>query len=133
MRTFAYLRDPLFLVSVGLYGLNQLWWKPSGAPAFFQSWLNDLLLLPAALPVLLRMHRAFGWRQHDGPPTWSEIGLHLVVWAVVAEGVGPLLIPWAVADPWDVLAYAMGALLAGVLWRFSWVHAEPAPLSPRQL
>lgn len=130
LKRFAYLRDPLFLAAVGVYGLNRWWWKPAGAPAFFQSWLSDFLLIPAALPVLLRLHRVFGWRRHDQSPSWSEIGLHLGVWAVVCEGIGPLLVSTAVADPWDVLAYAAGALFAGLVWRSPLAHDVSKAISP---
>lgn len=109
--------DPVFLIAVALYALNQFWWKPAFGSAWLVNWFDDGLLIPCALPVLLRIHRSVGWRGHDLPPGWAEIALHLGVWAVVCEGVGPWLVRNAVGDPLDVLAYVIGGLVAGLIWR----------------
>lgn len=42
--------------------------------------------------------------------------MHLVVWSVAAEVVGPHLFAHATGDIWDVAAYTAGAVVAGVLW-----------------
>jgi hypothetical protein len=114
---FRYLGDPVFLVAVALYLLNRLWWKPAFGSAWLVNWFNDGLLIPGALPVLLWIHRRAGWRQHDRPPGWGEITLHLAIWAIVCEVLGPLLLRGPVGDPLDVLAYVIGGLLAGVIWQ----------------
>lgn len=131
MKKFLGLRDPLFLGAVLLYALNRLWWQPAGAPLFFQAWFDDLLLVPAALPLLLRVHAGLGWRRAEMPPTASEIGLHLAVWIVACEVVGPRLLAGVTGDPWDAVAYAVGALLAWAWWNRS-VWLGPGGDSPRK-
>ena len=120
-RRFRYLLDPVFLAAVALYACNRWLVKPSafGEVEFFHSYLNDLLCLPFWLPPVLLSYRLLGLRKHDSPPTSSELALHFVVWSVVFEAVGPRLRAWyptTVGDPWDVLAYGVGALVGGVLW-----------------
>ena len=58
-----------------------------------------------------------GCRAHDDNPNWSEIGLHLVTWSVVAEAVVPRLIAHTTADWRDVVAYSAGAVVAGIFWQ----------------
>jgi len=77
---------------------------------------NDLLLIPAALPPLLWLQRQLGLRSHDLAPSASEIFGHWLVWSLVCEGLGPLLFQRAVADWHDIIAYAVGALVAGLWW-----------------
>lgn len=116
MRRFAYGLDPLCLVGCAAYILNRWWVKPQVAGRFLHGHFNDLWLIPCALPPLLWLHRRLGWRTHDAPPQWSEIALHLVFWAVLFEGIGPRLMPRVTGDPWDVAAYAVGGVLAGIWW-----------------
>jgi hypothetical protein len=62
------------------------------------------------------MQRWLRLRPHDRPPTTGEITLYLGVWSVLFEWIGPRIMPWTVGDPWDVAAYAVGAVLAGLWW-----------------
>lgn len=66
--------------------------------------------------MVLWLQLVLGVRDHELPPTGSEITLHLVVWSVICEGVGPRWFHWGVADGWDVVAYASGGLVAGLWW-----------------
>lgn len=113
---FRYGADPLCLLACIAYGINQFGLKPRLSWQFLHTTFNDLLLIPAALPFVLWLQRRFRIRNHDGFPTWSEILLHWAIWSVICEGLGPRLFPWAIADPWDIAAYAIGALFAGVWW-----------------
>jgi len=113
---FRYGFDPLCLFGCGAYALNRWVLKPVVLHPFLQGQWNDLWLIPCALPWLLWAQRWFGLRTHDRPPTAGEIGLHLVVWSVLCEVIGPGLMR-VTGDPLDVLAYAAGALLAWVVWR----------------
>lgn len=98
------------------YAVNR-WLLPSAAKgAFMRHHFADLLLIPAALPPLLWLQRRLGVRHTDEPPAWSEVALAVVVWSVAAEGVGPLLFSRATADIRDVLAYAVGGWVAGLIW-----------------
>ena len=91
--------------------------KPRVHSAFLHDHFNDLLLIPCALPPLLLMQRWLRLREHDRMPTAGEIILYLVVWSILFEWIGPQIMPGrTVGDPWDVVAYAVGAILAGLWW-----------------
>ena len=107
MRPFHYLRDPLFLLGCAAYTLNRWLIKPHTHTGFFHSYFNDVWLIPCALPPILWLHRRFGLRSHDNAPTFSEIAPHLVFWSVLFEWIGP---------KFDALAYAVGAMRAGLWW-----------------
>ena len=105
--------------------------NPAGAPRVFQSWFADRRLVPTALPVLRWVHAGLGWRRADAPPTAGEIALHLAVWTVACEMVGPRFLAGVTGDPWDALAYAVGGLLAWAWWnRSAWLR--PAGNPPRK-
>lgn len=116
---FRYLLDPLFLGSVLLYVVNRCWLKTAVGGIWLTGYFNDLLLIPAALPPLLWLHRRVGLREHDQMPTVLEILAHLSVWAVVCEALGPKLFPRSVGDWSDVAAYTAGALAAIWWWHRS--------------
>jgi hypothetical protein len=116
MTRLGLLRDSLFRLATIAYAVNRWGLKPRLASAFLHGQFNDLLLIPAALPVVLWLHSLMGWRDADLPPTGSEITLHLVAWSVICEGVGPRWFHWGVADAWDLVAYAVGGLAAGLWW-----------------
>jgi hypothetical protein len=126
VRPFGYLRDPLCLVSCVLYAVNRWLLKPRVHSPFLHDHFNDLLLMPCALPVLLLLQRWLKLRQHDLPPTPGEIALYLVVWSILFEVIGPHIMRRAVGDPWDVVAYAVGGVLAGIWWHrhlvFPWAR-----------
>jgi hypothetical protein len=121
---FRYLRDPVFLGSVAIYLLNRFVLRPAtGNPAdFFHCQLNDVLCIPFWLPPSLWLARGLRLRQHDEPPTVGELMLFLLLWSWLFEVLvqaKPLrvLFPNSVGDAWDIVAYAGGAVLAGLLWR----------------
>ena len=119
MNRFRYLQDPLCLAACAAYAVNRwlvpLVWKG----IFLRGYFNDTLLIPAALPLMLWLHRRIGLRPDDQRPRWTEIGLHTVAWSVAAELVAPHLFARATGDPWDVAAYAGGALLSGLIWQYA--------------
>lgn len=116
MRRFRYVRDPVCLLACLAYGLNRWVLSPLGNSSFLHGTFNDLLLLPAALPVALWIQRKLGWRSDDRPPTPGEVVGHWLVWSAVCEGLAPLFLDRAVADWWDIAAYAAGGLAAGIWW-----------------
>lgn len=118
--------DPVFLFGVSLYAVNRWVVKPHCALIFFHSWFNDLLLIPCALPPLLLTHRWLGLRRHDGAPTGGEIAAHWLGWSILFEGIGPRIMR-TTGDPWDVAAYAAGALGAWVWWTNSHRKLVPPP------
>ena len=113
---FRYLRDGLFLSAAIAYGLNRGLVRSVVPSTFLRGQFDDLLLIPAALPVVLWVQRISGLRTVDHPPSWPEIVLHLLVWSVICEFIGPIWLHHGTADPWDVVAYAAGALAAGLWW-----------------
>jgi hypothetical protein len=117
VKRFGYWRDPLCLVACGLYVLNRAWLRQHVGGEFLTGYFNDLLLIPAALPLLLWLQRRLGVRADDQRPQWREIGLHLAVWAFIAEAIMPRLATHAVGDWRDVVAYSAGALASGVWWQ----------------
>lgn len=116
MNRFRYLGDPVFLVCAGTYALNRWWLKGVSSSPFVRGHLNDLLLIPAALPVILWVHRCLHWRSHDAPPSRTEILMHLAIWSVICEWIGPSWLHRGIADPWDVVMYSAGALVAWIIW-----------------
>jgi len=112
---FRYAADPLCGAACTLYALNRWALRPHTHSAFMRFHFNDLLLIPAALPLLLWLQRRLGLRTHDAPPDAGEIALHFVVWSVVAEIIAPHF-AHATGDWRDVLAYAIGALAAWAWW-----------------
>lgn len=118
MRAFGYWRDPATLLAVSLYVLNQVCFKHWVHGGFLHHHFNDVLLIPAALPLVLWLHRRLGWRSHDAAPTLAEIAGHLIAWTVVCEIVTPLVTAHATGDWRDAVAYAAGALAAAAWWRW---------------
>jgi hypothetical protein len=116
MTRFGYWRDPLCLVSSGLYVANRWVVKPHVASPFFHGQFDDLLLIPCALPLVLWLQRRLRLRLHDRSPTGKEILFHLVVWTILFEVLGPHLMR-VTGDPRDAVAYAAGAAVAWLWWR----------------
>lgn len=116
MRRFGYLRDPLFLLAALAYALNRWLLKPWLASRFLHGQFNDLFLIPGALPPVLWIQRQAGWRTQDGPPSWPEMGFHLLIWSLICEGIGPHWLHRGTADARDLVAYAVGGVAACAWW-----------------
>jgi hypothetical protein len=117
MKKYGYAVDPVCLVACGLYAFNRWWLAPHLGGAFLHGYFNDLLLIPAALPLVLWLQRRMGYRSNDERPRWGEIGLHLAVWSVTAEAIVPRFVAHATGDWKDVVAYSCGAVAAGCWWQ----------------
>ena len=116
VKGFRYALDPICLSACALYTLNRWLIQPICSWPFLHQYLDDIVLIPAALPIILGMQRWWGLRGHDRPPTAAEILGHLAVWSFIAELIGPYLFPWVVGDLGDIVAYTLGAVLAGMWW-----------------
>ncbi len=115
MNRFRYASDPLCVASCVLYCVNRWLLKPHIASTFLHGYFNDTLLIPAALPFVLWFQRKLRLRQSDNAPDWTEILFHLVIWSVLFEWIGPHIMH-VTGDPWDVVAYFAGGLLAWTWW-----------------
>jgi hypothetical protein len=120
--SFGYLRDPLFLACVLLYVVNRFWIKPNCSFFFFHAYLNDVICIPFTLPPMLWLLRHLRLRFHDDPPTLMELAIPLVMISWAFEIYFPnteMFRNVTGADPWDIVAYAVGTVAAGAFWR-SW-------------
>lgn len=141
MSRFGYPRDPLCGLSLAAYATNHLLVVPHlpglvqarvpWAWPFLHSHFDDLLLIPAALPVVLWLQRLLGLRTHDRTPTWTEMLAHLAIWSVICKGAGPLCLHVGAADPWDILFFAAGGGGAMIWWRHQ--RRAGSPQFPRAL
>ena len=137
MKSFGYLQDRLFLFSLSAYALNRLLIRPHLGGffpsqvhwlwAFLHSHFDDLLMMPAALPVMLWVQRQLHLRKHDRPPGWREMFAHLAIWSVMCKVVGPLYLHIGVADPWDLLFFATGGVAACLWWNRRVPQIRPCP------
>ncbi len=116
LRTFRYLRDPLFLSSCLLYAINRWALKPHVPHGFLAWWFNDLFLIPCAVPICLWIEKKLGARKHDNPPTLGEVTFYLIFWSVFFEVLTPHFIARDTGDWRDAVAYTLGALVAWFWW-----------------
>lgn len=123
--------DPVWWVAVSLYALHRLLspWLREWEPQFVTFYFRDFLFIPALLPLLLAFESQLGLRPKGVAPSSWEILLHLVIWSLICEWVGPFALGMGVADPWDVAAYAGGALVAGLVWRTCYSSGNTNPLT----
>ena len=123
---FPFWRDPVCVSSWALYALNRAVLAPHFATQipFLRAHFNDSLLIPAALPVLIWARGVLNLRNENGPPTWREIAFWLLIWSLIFEFLGPKWIGHSVGDWRDVLAYVLGALVAGAIWNGRRVKIE---------
>lgn len=114
-RPFRYAFDPICLAAIALYALKR-WAIPPNA--FTSGYVNDLLCLPIFVPMSLWLQRRLGLRWDDSPPRLWEVAQHWAVFSVAFEVIVPRLPGFrSTADPWDVIAYAVGGALAWACWR----------------
>ncbi len=77
-------------------------------------------------------HRDVSWRSHDRRPDVIEIGIPLIMFAAVFEVILPSTAMFrnkAIADPYDVQCYVLGAIVANGLWQrmYDRGNAVPSP------
>jgi hypothetical protein len=131
---FRYLRDPLFLFCVIIYFVNRWAFKAIWDRGFVHEHLNDLICLPFWVPIMLSGQRCFGLSDSDERPRPRELIIPLIVWSWVFEIILPrtaVMGGWCVADHADILYYAIGALSAGLFWKW-WYGDLPPRLPPLQ-
>ncbi|WP_052732229.1 hypothetical protein [Hymenobacter terrenus] len=112
MRRWPEFRQPLFVGAVLLYGAYQLsrWVLHVPLPLVLTSYLADLAALPVLLSLALTAQRRLG--NHSPSFVFPDSWL-LAAWLFVSvwfEVLLPHFSAQAVADPLDVVAYALGTL-----------------------
>lgn len=116
---FRYLRDPLFLGCVALYGVNRFLLRPLWPVGFFGAYVNDLICMPLWVPVMLWVLRRTGLRTDDALPRGYEVLIPLLLWSAWFEVVLPQAPGFqdvAFADPADLLCYSLGGLVSAAYW-----------------
>ena len=117
-RPFRYLADPICIASILLYCLGRWYLKPHHIGGWFvHDYLNDLLCLPLFLPIILRLQSLVRIRRHNLPPTLFEVLHNWAIFSILFEVILPRLPAYrTTADPWNVVAYLTGGLLAYAFW-----------------
>ena len=130
---FLYLRDPLFHASVLVYAANRFLESVGISHWLTSFYLNDFVCLAFWLPVLVAITQWIGFRKTNDPPTSSECVIAFLIWATMFEVILPHTKRFSsvtVADPCDVLAYAIGGIAAQMWWR--WWYAEQTIEEPTE-
>ena len=83
---------------------------------FTSSYLNDLLLVPVVLPIILFCSRIFHFRPNDAPPKIMEIVLPLLIWSLAFEFVAPHFFNLGTPDFFDVITYFVGGIISWLIW-----------------
>lgn len=118
---YRYLRDPLFVICFLVYGLHRWLAACDLSTPLLRGYLNDLICIPFWVPIMVWIIRKLGLREHDAPPNSIEVVTPLLIICVLFEVVIPAQRAWPVptiADPYDILAYCVGALAAVVFWKW---------------
>jgi hypothetical protein len=119
---FRYLADPVCIASLVLYTINRYILKPHHIGGWFtHGYLNDVLCLPLFVPMILYAQHIIGLRKHAEYPRIWELFQTWAVFTVVFQVVIPRFPKTFIAagDPWDILAYFAGGIIAGIYWRIA--------------
>jgi len=118
-RRFRYVADPICIASLILYALNRFVLKPHHIGGWFtHGYLNDVLCLPLFVPIILYIEHFIGLRQHFRYPRAWEIFQSWAAFTFIFQVVIPRYPKTFIAagDPYDILAYAAGGIIAGWWW-----------------
>ena len=98
------------LICFGLFLLNSLLLKLFRMPAFFSSYVNDLLCMPVVLGVCLFLIRKFSKNKQLKISLFSVLSL-AALYSVYSEYYLPKVTERYTADVVDVLFYFTGAII----------------------
>lgn len=116
-RRFAYCGEIIFQIAALAYFSNRFVIGPAIHLAFLRNYLGDFLLFPCAAPPLFWMRDSLRGQLAGVPPSWVETGVLFLLWSFIFEWLGPIWLKKGTADPYDVIAYAAGAIICGIVWR----------------
>lgn len=117
---FRYFTDPVCIACLIIYPINRWYLKPHHIGGWFtHGYLNDVMCLPLFLPMILYAQRLVGLRPSDAFPKWWEILQHWAIFSIVFELILPTMpqLYKHTHDPWNVVAYLIGGIIAGLIWR----------------
>jgi len=101
----------IVLLLVSVFGLNQAVELSGITIPILHEYLDDVLCLPIVLSVILVIHRQYRLKCSYYILPFSHILLSVLVIAALFEIVLPNMSPRFTGDPFDVLAYMLGALI----------------------
>ena len=113
-------RDVVFWVGLSLYLVQSAMESVGWELPLTRGYVNDFVCVPIWLPVVVAVQTTLRLRPSAGPPTTTEAGITVGVWAFVFEVWFPrtaLLSAYTTSDRWDVVAYSAGAIIANIIWR----------------
>ncbi len=116
MLNYCFWKDKLFLISSLIYFFNTYYLKHLIKVDFFQNYLNDILLIPCALPPLIYLYVKLKLRNQKSFPTTLEVFSFFIFSSFVFECLGPKYLNKGVADYFDILAYAIGGIISNYFW-----------------
>ncbi len=119
-RPFRYLADPICIASLIIYPINRFYLKPHHIGGWFtHGYLNDVLCLPMFVPMILYLQHLLGLRPHRRYPRVWEIVQAWAAFSIVFQLITPRFPKLFITagDPYDMIAYAVGGVLAGWWWR----------------
>ena len=102
------IQTSLFIACTTLFLFNQLLEAQGIYLPFVHAYLDDLLVMPIFFSITLTGMRLLYQNPH-GRLSKIQIILGTLWIALLFEGIFPLYKENHYADPWDVLAYAIGA------------------------
>lgn len=106
------LKNPYFFIPVLLFGLNQILEKSFGIfIPWVHEYLDDLLAIPVILGITLQIYRWIHPLKGNFKFKKEHIFVAFLYVSVVFEGFLPWYSEQYVRDFWDILCYALGALV----------------------
>jgi hypothetical protein len=129
-RQFQYLADPACIISLLIYALNRHVLKPHHIGGWFtHGYLNDVLCLPLFVPMILYAQHLIGLRPHRRYPQFWEIFQNWAAFTIVFQLIIPRFPKTYISagDPWDILAYLAGGVIAGYYWSVESKHGNFNP------
>lgn len=107
---FYISKEKFFVLCISLYLLNQIVLKKVLIlqNSFTNNYLNDLLFIPIALPIFLKLLELSKLRDKNGNFKLLELLSYVIIWSLFAEYIGPYYLQKGVSDPIDLIMYAIG-------------------------